>query len=106
MSALVSAAVAAVLVVLPVPASAPARGWSNVPLVHVVGWNRIVSTPGGPDRWEYDAAEHDVAFTLASGESVEVKLGGSCTIDGVTHRSRLFHHAWCRGHGQYGPVSS
>lgn len=90
--------IAALLVTVPV---APARGDSAVPLVHVVGWNRVVTAGQAPSDWEYDRAEHDVAFTVATGEAAEVRWGGSCTIGGVTHRSTLLRHAVCHGSGAY-----
>ena len=93
-----SALVAALLAVLP---GAPARGDSTVPLVHVVGWNRLITVQSGPLDWDYDAAEHDMAFTLDGESRVEVRLGGTCTVDGQpTHRSTLLHHAFCNGRDQ------
>ena len=94
------ALLAALLVAVPV---APARGDSNVPLVHVVGWHKL--GPGSPDypaHWEYAPAEQDWAFTIATGEWVEVRLGGRCTVDGQpTVRSTVLRHGTCRGSGQY-----
>lgn len=68
----------------------------NAPLVHVVGWNRVIDGTGAVVvDWEYDGAEHDVAFTLQPGEQVEVRWLGSCTLGGVTHRAGLIRHAVC-----------
>lgn len=73
----------------------------NAPLVHVVGWNRILDAHGAVlVDWEYDGAEHDVAFTLPPGGRVEVRWLGSCTLGGVTHRAGLIRHAVC------GPAST
>ena len=88
------ALIAAVLVALP---AVPARGDSDVAFVHVVGLHRIASA----DRalpWHFAPAAQDWAFTLPAGEWVEVALG-SCTIDGVTHRSMGRQHAYCYGSG-------
>lgn len=91
---IVPAVIAAVLLALP---AAPARGDSNVALVHVVGLHRIASA----DRalsWEFAPAAQDWAFTLPAGEWVEVAVG-SCTIDGVTHRPMGRQRAYCYGSG-------
>lgn len=82
---------------------APARGEPGDPyvaLVHVHGWNRLITPLSGAGDWYYDAARHDVAFTLAAGDRVEVRWGGTCTVDGEPeHRSSLFHDAVCYGRG-------
>lgn len=88
---------AALLVAAPI---VPARGDSNVPLVHVAGWHEL--GPGSADYpayWQYAPAEQDWAFTLDAAHWVKVRAGGTCTIDGVTHRATLTWPAFCYGRG-------
>lgn len=101
---MIATALIAALLLAPAAPVTPARGDSNVPLVHVVGWHKL--GPGSPDypaHWEYAPAEQEWAFTIATGEWVEVRARGRCTVDGQpTVRSTLFRHGTCYGSGQYG----
>ena len=76
----------------------PTRGDSTVPMVYVVGWHRLgPDSPDYPSQWKYAPRDEEWGFTLQAGDFVEVRAGGSCTIDGVTHRSTLLRHDFCHG---------
>jgi hypothetical protein len=97
-------AAALVSVVLAVLPAVPARGdgpGPYVPLVHVAGWHELgPGTPDYPAYWEYAPAEQDWAFTLDAAHWVDVRAGGTCTVDGeATRRATLLRHARCYGSG-------
>jgi hypothetical protein len=72
----------------------PARAGST-PLVHVEGSYRF-GGPGYVEDWVYVGPDEGMASTLGPGEWVEVRLGGSCTLNGVTHRSGLLWSSRCQ----------
>lgn len=93
---MIAALIAALLVVVP----APTRGDSDVPMVYVDGWNLLgPGTAEYPAYWDYAPPREHQGGTVPAGMYVEVRWGGTCTIDGVTHYSSLLHHAFCYGRG-------